>query len=73
MYLKIIAIAATVKILMLVRHVIFVANVILYPLKLTAKIVANVSSNRTNMHDTIEFDQRVDLIPKMLVSKIVSD
>jgi hypothetical protein len=71
--LKIITIATTVKILMLVRHIIVVANVVLCPLKLTAKIIAIVPRKRTNMYNMIEFDQHVNLIPKMLVSKIGSD
>jgi hypothetical protein len=29
--------------------------------------------NRTNIHNMIESDQHVDLIPKTLVSKIESD
>jgi hypothetical protein len=73
MSLKIIAIAATVKILMSVRHVIVVANAVVYPLQLTAKIIITMARNRINIHNMIKSDQRVDLIPKTLVSKIESD
>jgi hypothetical protein len=73
MSLKIIAIAATVKNLMSVRHVTVVANVVLHPLQLTVKIIATTPRNRTNIHDVIESDQCVYLIPKTLVSKIESE
>jgi hypothetical protein len=49
-----------------VRHVKVVVNVI-------AKIVTTMPRNRANNHDVVEFDQRMDLIPKMLVCKIGSD
>jgi hypothetical protein len=58
---------------MSVRHVKVIINVVLHPLQLITKIVATMLRNRTNNHDVIEFDQRVDLIPKMLVSKIGND
>jgi hypothetical protein len=73
MSLKIFAIAAIVKNLMSVRHVTVAANVVLHPLQLTAKIIATTLRNRTNIHDVIESDQCVDLIPKTLVSKIESE
>jgi hypothetical protein len=71
--LKLIVIVATVKILMSVRHVKIVANVILHPFQLTAKIVVTTPRNRTNNHDVIESDQCVDFITKMFVSKIERD
>jgi hypothetical protein len=73
MYLTLIAIAATIKILMLVRHVIVIVNVVLHPLQLIAQIIATTPRNRTNNHDVIDFDQRMNHILKMLVSKIGSD
>jgi hypothetical protein len=45
MSLNIIAIIAIVKILMSVRHVNVVANAVLHPLQLTAKIIATASRN----------------------------
>jgi hypothetical protein len=53
MSLKLIAIAAIVKILMSVRHLKVVANAVLYPFKLIAKIVVTMPTNRTNNHDVI--------------------
>jgi hypothetical protein len=70
MSLKIIAIIATIKILMSVRHVIVVANVVLHPLQLTVKIIATTLRNRTNIHNVIESNQCVDLTPKTFISKI---
>jgi hypothetical protein len=49
MSLKIIAIVATIKIFMSVRHVTVVANAVLYSLQLTAKIIATTLRNRTNL------------------------
>jgi hypothetical protein len=72
MPLNLIEIAASVKVLMSVRHVKVVANAVLHPSQLIAKIVATTSRNRTNKHDVIESNQCVDLIPKILVSKIRS-
>jgi hypothetical protein len=71
--LKLIVIIATVKILMLVRHVNIVANVVLHTLHLTAKSVVTTLRNRTNNHDVIESDQCVDFITKMSFSKIWRD
>jgi hypothetical protein len=73
MSLKIIAIVATIKILMSVRHVTVVANAVLHPLQLTAKIIATMLRNRTNIHNVFESDQCVDLIPKIFISKIGRD
>jgi hypothetical protein len=70
-YLKIIAIVAMVKYFMSVSHITVVVNTVLYPLQLTAKIIVTTSRNRTNIHNMIESDKLVDLIPKTLVSKIV--
>jgi hypothetical protein len=53
MSLKLIAIVATIKILMSVRHVKVVANVVLHPLQLIAKIVVTTPRNITNNHDVI--------------------
>jgi hypothetical protein len=72
MSLKIIAIAATVKILMSVSHVTVVVNAVLHPLQLTAKIIVTMLRNITNIHNMIESNQLMDLITKMLVSKIES-
>jgi hypothetical protein len=72
MSLKIITIAATVKILMSVSHVTVVVSVVLHPLQQTAKIIVTMPRNRTNIHNVIESNQLMDLIPKMLVSKIES-
>jgi hypothetical protein len=73
MSLKIIAIVATIKILMSVRHVTVVPNAVLHPLQLTTKIITTTLRNQTNIHNMIESDQCVDLIPKMFVSKIGRD
>jgi hypothetical protein len=73
MSLKIITIAATVKILMSVSHVTVFVNAALHPLQLTAKIIVTTPRNRTNIHNVIESDQLMDLIPKMLVCKIHND
>jgi hypothetical protein len=73
MSLKIITIVATIKILMSVRHVTVVANDVLHPLQFTAKIIVTTLRNRTNIHNVIESDQCVDLIPKTFVSKIRRD
>jgi hypothetical protein len=68
MSLKIIAIAATLKILMSVSHTTVVVNTVLHPLQPTAKIIVTMPSNRTDIHNMIESDRLMDLIPKMLVS-----
>jgi hypothetical protein len=72
MFLKIIAITATVKILMSVSHVTVVVNVVLHLLQLTTKIIVITLRNITNIHNMIESDQLMDLISKTLVSKIES-
>jgi hypothetical protein len=72
MSLRIIAIVTTVKILMSVSHVTIVVNVVLYPLQLTTKIIVTTTRNRTNIHNVIESNQLMDLIPKALISKIES-
>jgi hypothetical protein len=72
MSLRIIAIVTTVKILMSVSHVTIVVNVVLYPLQLTTKIIITTTRNRTNIHNVIESNQLMDLIPKALISKIES-
>jgi hypothetical protein len=64
MSLKIIAIAATIKILMSVSHITVVVNAVLHPLQLTTKIIVTMPRNRTNIHNVIESDQLMDLIPK---------
>jgi hypothetical protein len=73
MYLKLIAITTTVKILMSVRHVKIIVNMILHSLQLIAKIIATTPRNRTNNHDVIDFDQHMDVISKMLFFKIGSN
>jgi hypothetical protein len=72
MSLKIIAIAASIKILMLVSHVTVVVNVVLHSLQLTAINIVTTPRNRTNIHNVIESDQHEDLIAKTLISKIES-
>jgi hypothetical protein len=67
MSLKIIATVATIKILMSVRHITVVANTVLHLLQETAKIIATTPRNRTNIHNVIESNQRVDLFPKTLI------
>jgi hypothetical protein len=70
---KLIVIIATVKILMSARYVKVVANMVLHPLQLTAKIDVTTSRNRINNHDVIESDQCVDFITKTFISKIGRD
>jgi hypothetical protein len=73
MYLKLITITTTVKILMSVRHTKIIVNMILHSLQLIVKIIATMPRNRTNNNDVIDFDQHMDVISKMLVFKIGSD
>jgi hypothetical protein len=73
MYLKLIIITTTIKILMSVRHIKIIVNMILHSLQLIAKIIATMPRNRTNNNGVIDFDQHMDVISKMLVLKIGSD
>jgi hypothetical protein len=70
MSLRIIAVVVTVKILMPVSHITVVINAVMHPLQMTAKIIVTTMRNRTNIHNMIESNQLVDLIHKMLISKI---
>jgi hypothetical protein len=72
-YLKLIVIIATIKILISVRHIKIVANAVLHPLQLTTKIIVTMLRNRTNNHDVIESEQYVDFVSKIFVSKIGRD
>jgi hypothetical protein len=72
MSLRIIAVVVTVKILMPVSHITVVINAVMHPLQMTAKIIVTTTRNRTNIHNMIESNQLVDLIHKMLISKIES-
>jgi hypothetical protein len=73
MSLKIIASVAPIKILMLARHVAVVANAVLHSLQMSVKIIAITLRNRTNIHNMIESNQCMDLIPKTFISKIGRD
>jgi hypothetical protein len=48
-------------------------NMVVHPLQLTAKIIVTMPRNITNIHNVIEFDQHVNLIPKTLVFEIEND